>query len=162
MNAKGFVLLTLILVIHVLALLIFAEMRGVQGYLKMYHHIQQVHEARIQMMSVAETILKKIQNNPHQPCMMSEDKPGLIKKYLHEGGCVQGSDYHYAIADVGIYPCMGYFDSKTGTHHWLFNLLDREYNRLLQIRFVTPAPSAVQCPSDRTILQKTSLAWYES
>lgn len=157
MKQRGFVLMTVILILTVMTLLVVADFRWLIQDWKHWVAWQHFEECNQQLDHIAESVAEKLVLKASRSCRLDEQlNDERIKAIIAENSCVIMQQYHYGITDLGVYPCVK-LASKLSTHHWLVSMMDEQLpHRLLQLRLVT-AESDELCVKNRIVYVKSGV-----
>ncbi len=138
----GFILLTTMVTMSVLALLVITLRAAVFLSLKMSHQAVKKHDSFYQLESAAFQLNMKHLN---KTCVSKESDPNhVIKQILSKTDCTfifNHKQYVYLISDAGQFPCLPIIDHQVtyNSHHWLLSMRDvLERKDVLQLRIATP------------------------
>ena len=139
----GFIFITTLFMISILALLILSLMQSIFLYAKTSNQRINHHQALYQLENVALKL--NVKQTSH--CVIFNPDFSLPKKLLRDQrGCdwVEAQViYHYIVSDLGVYPCL--YIGSNASHHWLVSIVSSlEPSILLQVRFAMPE-NKVEC-----------------
>ena len=147
-TSAGFILLTTLFIVSLIALLVIANMKSVSLYFKTNNQVVISHEAFYQL----EVVANKIGLSNKDKCLSSVQNPNQLVQAL---GLSQGCDwvmfnqsYHYLVSDLGLYPCLQIGISSS--HHWLVSVMNTASpSHVLQLRWAVPGEKA-NCLEDKS------------
>lgn len=138
---KGFVFVTILIILTVLTVLVVANMRWITLDWKRYADMQQFQERVIGLEQMAEALGQGLVGHPPNNCVMDYqlDNKVLVSS-IKKNGCRMSQHYRYLLHDLGSFPCIR-LTPKLGTHHWLLTVMDEQLpQKLLQLRIASSEP----------------------
>lgn len=149
---KGFVFVTILIILSVLTVLVVSNMRWVSLDWKRYADMQQFQEHVISLEHMAEGLGHRLSEHPLKSCVIdcqTDNKLLIVSVKKH--GCRISQHYRYLLNDLGGYPCVK-LTPKLSTHHWLLTVIDEQLpQKVLQLRIASSEP-AQPCPESRVVL----------
>ncbi len=139
MKQRGFVLITVVLMLSMMTLLVVANLLWVNLYCKRYHQMHQYQESILHLEQTAEVLATRVTHMQNSECVINQKNDEKLKRTILPYGCLWAQHYRYAISDLGRYPCVRL--AAYSTHHWLLSVIDeRRPQIMLQWRIATPIP----------------------
>ena len=139
---KGFVFVTILIILTVLTVLVVANMRWVTLDWKRYSDMKKFQERVIGLEQIADLLGQELVGHVSHNCVL--DYPAdnkILVSSMKKNGCRISQHYRYLLNDLGSFPCVR-LTPKLGTHHWLLTVMDEQLpHKPLQLRIASSEPS---------------------
>ncbi|PJD91411.1 MAG: hypothetical protein CK424_07255 [Legionella sp.] len=162
MKMRGFILMTVMLMMSVLSLLVLANIRLFTLSLKRHYQWHRYEETTAQLEHATTILAKQFVFHPSKSCLISVKKVQDLKTAILHAGCVFDTKYRYGITDLGSLACVksSHSQDAISTHHWLLSVMDtHEKQRMIQVRIATPGPQEFCPDTDISVIHPGVLTW---
>ncbi|WP_133127050.1 hypothetical protein [Legionella nagasakiensis] len=162
-HKNGFILLTTIVMVSLLAFLVLSLMQGVFLYSKTSAQLVSNHQEFYQMETVAYQLAFRQEWFSVPDCIVENSGWNRMENALEKSHCrivLEGKDYHYLIEDLGEYPafCILTGSKMAGSHHWLLNVINHQGD-LLQLRIAKTSVSQLCDSSSEQTIEEGVISW---
>ncbi|MDP3561034.1 MAG: hypothetical protein Q8R83_02500 [Legionellaceae bacterium] len=162
-QSQGFILLTTLLMISTVSLLVLSLFQSLFLYFKMSNQWIDNHQAFYQLEDIAEEISQGILAGATRSCVFIDHE--LSQRSLNQKGCIlekNNQTYHYAMIDLGLYPCLAILKDKKkfSSHHWLLSVIsDHLPEHVLQFRLATIGKPLHNVSSTTGMISVGRMSW---